>query len=265
MAGGAILARAGDAESRCVRLFPSKKWQTPPGAVLVWQMSQEAGFRWDVTVILRHRAGLSGAVARIALPPGVGRVGEGRAHEAHEAPMAGHAILGRRHMDRRFRNRGDAIKGLPIMTARAIRADARVVHWRVGKGHGVSVTGIAGSRGWKVTGRHALRQGPVVAGNALRWRSLQHAIDVAGHAFDGYVSARQRKDGLGMIETRGYRCASAGTAKKVRSTAQMPLSQASLFMCPLAQCSSGSKLEPNAPRGNNGPVLPIIRVIEICL
>lgn len=160
--------------------------------------------RLDVTGILHHRAALSGAVARIALPRGVGRVCEGRAREAHEAPMAGHAILCGRHMDRCFRNRGDAIKGQPIMAARAIRADARVVHWRVGKGHGVCVTGVAGSRGWKVTGRHALRQGPVVAGNAPRWRSLQHAIDVAGHAFDGRVSARQRKDGLGMIETRSH-------------------------------------------------------------
>ncbi len=162
--------------------------------------------RLDVTGILHHRAGLSGAVARIALPSGVGRVGEGRAREAHKAPMAGHAVLGGRHMDRCFRNRGDAIKGLPIMTARAIRADARVVHWRVGKGHGVSVTGVAGSRGWKVTGRHALRQGPVVAGSALRWRSFQHTIKVAGHAFDRYVSARQGKGCFGMIEGRGSLC-----------------------------------------------------------
>ncbi len=68
--------------------------------------------------------------------------------------------------------------------------------------HGGSVACVARSRARNVIDGHAGSCGPVVAGNALLGRSLQPAIDMAGHAFDGHVRARQRKAGFGMIEMR---------------------------------------------------------------
>ena len=108
-----------------------------------------------------------------------------------------------------------------------------------------------GCDGWDVIGGLAYRTrrpGAVMAGDALPGRSLQPAIDVAGHAFDGYVSARQRKARLGVIEMRGSlsQCRNCHGNQNYGADAADPAK--SIHVSPRAM-QLRLNLEPNAPRG----------------
>ncbi len=193
-------------------------------------------------------------------------MGEGRTGEAHIAPVAAHAIrLADRDVGSRLGDRSDAVECLSVVAGRAIRGDARMVHRRAGEGHRVSVTGVAGCRlGRNVIGGLAWRERAVVAGDALPGRSLQPAIDVAGHAFDGYMSARQRKARLGVIEMRGSlsQCRNCHGNQNDGANAADPAK--SIHVSPRAM-QLRLNLEPNAPRGDNGLLRAIIRRPDVSL
>jgi hypothetical protein len=197
--------------------------------------------------MVRRLAGRSDPVMAACAVSGDARVTEGCAREAHIAPVACDAIGYGCDVIGRFRDRTNAEEGLTIMAGAAAGDDAAVIHSRIGEGHCVSVAGIAcGSPGWDVIRRLSRGHRPIVTSNTRARRPLQPAIDVAAHALNEGVSARQRKTGLEMIESGRALLRQHGTGKKQQSQGKYASEQSVLVHLSLALSGSASSEKPNA-------------------
>lgn len=171
-------------------------------------------------------------------------------------------------MSLRLRDRGDASKRLSVVAGGASLDDAIVVHPRAGaEGFcSIPVARVAGCRrNGEVIRRHSGRESAVMAGNALPRRPLQTAVDVAAHAFDGHVTAHQRKASLRMIEMRSSllrQCRNGNGNQNCSTNAAEP--SKSIHVPPRAM-QLRLELEPKRALGNNGRVPAIIRMYECSL